>query len=179
MGQLLDSRLVWFAGLILLIVLVRCSLRRLGPRPLEIIDIRIVRQESAPLSLEELSRAKTGDEFTQLWVRMSQESAPPSPEELRLREEIRSATAALGLGRATSIRNAKTGDEFMDVWLYVPKAEAVAAKVEESLSAYPVKVTILRPPLDPSGAAITRRGIPAIWKALVNSWRETRRSRDG
>ena len=150
MGDLTDSRLVWFAGLMLLMVLLRFGIRRLGRRPLVVIDIRIVRQQSGP----------------------------PSPEELRLREEIRAATAALGLGRATSVQNAKTSSDSMHVWLYVPNAEGVTHKVEESLSAYPVKVAIVGPPVDLSGAAMVRRGVPMIWKALINSWRETRRQGD-
>ena len=52
------------------------------------------------------------------------------------------------------------------MWLYVPRADTNAQEVERALSAYPVRVRALGPPVDLSVIATLRRLVPAIWQAL-------------
>jgi len=96
-------------------------------------------------------------------------------DDLKLRETVRGVVANLGLRRAISLRNVKTGQEFMKVWLYVTHADVAVPEVERALSAYPVRVRALGPPIDLSGRAMMRRVVPAVWRGLVASWHETRR----
>jgi hypothetical protein len=98
-----------------------------------------------------------------------------NPAHLDVRESIRARVQALGLGRASSLRNAKTGREFLNVWLYVPRAEKALTAVSKALAGQPVVVRALGPPVDMGVVAIGRRSLPLVWKGLLESWRATKR----
>jgi hypothetical protein len=147
MEALAESRIVWGLGLVVALSAIRFVQVRFGPRPLEVVSVRIE----------------------------AREHEVPSENDLKLRETVRNVVADLGLGEAISLRNGKTGREFMSVWLYVPRADAVVPEVARALSAYPVRVRALGPPIDMSSTAMLGRFVPALWRSLVTSWHETRR----